>query len=426
MSGTFQLDGQLFPRDPLTKRWIRERAATQGPGEGIYIELQRLEMRFGTLATAEESNFFMDKFLAGGLHTAVLPHPETGSLQTFTGVAISDYGFSFNEVDRDSYALNPRLILSGIPVAQLDWWNLQFPYRRSIQIAANDALPINYPIRFYATGTTASDIYVRSSVSGEDLRIVYQGVTELNRDLTVYNTSEIELFFPLQAAIGGAGSDTTNYHLYYGNKVYPGNALQDRNSVYNFFDGFEDGTLDKWIKNGGLDATNTTELAFQGIRSIKLLDISVGDLVNYSHVGNIDKSRISATVYVYKTSGGTNEFVEIIPKNQADLDIGTLRIEADLDIVWVNGVTNDTGANATNNVWIKFEMEINTSTDNIIIRKDDVQIYSGMLQTSGANYKTLQLSTDAAGIIVWFADNVIVREIAQNEPTITIGLEESA
>ncbi|MHC4413233.1 MAG: hypothetical protein ACYSW6_09760 [Planctomycetota bacterium] len=119
MSGTFQLDSQLFPKDPLTKRWTRQRVATSGPGEGIFIDFWQLEMRFGTLSTQAESDFFMDKFLADGLHDAILPHPEDGSLQSFTGVAIANYSFSFGDVDRDSFAENPTLTLASIPVARL-------------------------------------------------------------------------------------------------------------------------------------------------------------------------------------------------------------------------------------------------------------------------------------------------------------------
>jgi hypothetical protein len=67
VSGTFSLDGNLFPKDPLTKRWTRQRTATGGPGEGIFIDFWRLEMRFGTLDTVGESDFFMGKFLESGL-----------------------------------------------------------------------------------------------------------------------------------------------------------------------------------------------------------------------------------------------------------------------------------------------------------------------------------------------------------------------
>jgi hypothetical protein len=119
MSGTFQLDSALFPRDPLTKRWTRQRVATGSQGEGIFIDFWQLEMRFGTLDTQGESDFFMDKFLAGGLHDAVLPHPEDGSLQSFTGVAIANYTFSFGDVDRDAFALNPTLTLASVPVVRL-------------------------------------------------------------------------------------------------------------------------------------------------------------------------------------------------------------------------------------------------------------------------------------------------------------------
>jgi hypothetical protein len=119
MSGTFQLDSVLFPRDPLTKRWTRQRVATDSQGEDIFVDLWRLEMRFGTLDTQGESDFFMNKFLAGGLHDAVLPHPEDGSLQSFTGVAIANYNFSFGDVDRDGFALNPTLTLASVPVERL-------------------------------------------------------------------------------------------------------------------------------------------------------------------------------------------------------------------------------------------------------------------------------------------------------------------
>lgn len=119
MSGTFQIDGNLYPRDPLTKTWQRQRTATGGQGEGIFIDFWQLDMRFGTLDLIGESDFFMDKFLEAGLHTVVLPHPEDGSLQTFTGVAIADYSFSFNDIDRDVWAVNPRLVMTSIPVARL-------------------------------------------------------------------------------------------------------------------------------------------------------------------------------------------------------------------------------------------------------------------------------------------------------------------
>lgn len=427
MSGTFQLDGSLFPKDPLIKRWVRERAGTQGPGEGIYVDVWRLEMSFGTLDIIGESNYFMSKFQESGLHTAVLPHPETGALTTFTGVAITEYAFSFGDTDHDNYALNPRLILSAIPVVQIDWWNLAMPYRRNIQITANDALDTDCPIRFYATGTTAADIHALSSVSGEDLRVIYQGDTELDRDLTIYNAGEIELFFSLQTAIGGGGSDTTNYYLYYGNKIYPGTALKDRDNIYNFFDGFEDGTLNKWTKNGALDAENSTDVAYEGNRSIKLWDILRDfDIVDYSHTENINVSRLEATIYIYKDVYSLNRYVNVTFVNQSDASIGLFRIENDLDIIWDDGIINNTGVKATNNVWAQYKLEINTTTDSVIIKKDGVQIYSGGLETSGTNYKTLHLQTEELETVRWYADNVIIRKIPQNPPVITIGMEEAA
>ncbi len=114
MSGTFKLDGQLFPVDPIRKRWSREEIASSGVGESIFPAFWRLELEFPTLHTPDEVAFFYDRWTAGGLHTAVLPHPRTGQLVGFTGVNIPEWAGEMNDVDSNAWSENPRLVLGHI------------------------------------------------------------------------------------------------------------------------------------------------------------------------------------------------------------------------------------------------------------------------------------------------------------------------
>lgn len=117
MSGTYQIDGILFPKNPLSKRWQRSAIATTGVGESIYSDFWQIELSFGALKVADEMSFLEDRWLTGGLHTAVLPHPETGSLTSFTGVNIQDVSFEFTDVDSDYWADGGRTLINHISLS---------------------------------------------------------------------------------------------------------------------------------------------------------------------------------------------------------------------------------------------------------------------------------------------------------------------
>lgn len=103
---------ELFPKNPLTKRWNPRRIGTKGTREPIYSAFWSIDLGFGILETAAESSFFESRFISGGLYNAVLPHPITGHLTGFTGVAIDAYAYELGDIDSDYWALNPRLTLS--------------------------------------------------------------------------------------------------------------------------------------------------------------------------------------------------------------------------------------------------------------------------------------------------------------------------
>jgi hypothetical protein len=117
MSGTYKLDGSLFERNPLTKTWARQQVAVRGTNEPIFTDFWRLDMSFVWLESETEMNFFENKFIIGGEHTAQLPHPQTGHLTGFTGVYIAEFSYEFNEYERNKYSVAGRMVLEHISLS---------------------------------------------------------------------------------------------------------------------------------------------------------------------------------------------------------------------------------------------------------------------------------------------------------------------
>lgn len=117
MSGTYQLSQinsatmELFPQNPIAKRWTSNRVATGGTREPIFSAFWQVELNFGSLEVQGESDFFESRFIAGGLYNAILPHPITGALVGFTGTSIEETSFEFTDVERDFWAEGTRVML---------------------------------------------------------------------------------------------------------------------------------------------------------------------------------------------------------------------------------------------------------------------------------------------------------------------------
>lgn len=117
MSGTYQLSQfnsstmELFPQNPIAKRWTPNRVATGGTRKPIFSAFWQVELTFGSLEVQGESDFFESRFIGGGLYRAILPHPITGALVGFSGTSIEDASFEFNDIDRDFWAEGTRVVL---------------------------------------------------------------------------------------------------------------------------------------------------------------------------------------------------------------------------------------------------------------------------------------------------------------------------
>ncbi len=112
----------------------------------------------------------------------------------------------------------------SVSVPYSPWWHSAYGQRRAIVILNNvaTALPANYPVHLHFdanTTPTAAELYTASlsTEKGDDVRIVYQNQTELNRHVQNFSSTAIDIFFPIQASIPAGASDSASYQLYYGN-----------------------------------------------------------------------------------------------------------------------------------------------------------------------------------------------------------------
>jgi hypothetical protein len=122
----------------------------------------------------------------------------------------------------------------------LNWWNTDYDYRRQVTIVNNAASTLNAGYSVCVTMDTASLILAgKVLASGDDLRIIYwSGSTwnELDRDTIDVNSASTQIWFKTQAAIEANGVDS-NYYAYYGNPS-SGSPPANKSNVYLWFDDF--------------------------------------------------------------------------------------------------------------------------------------------------------------------------------------------
>lgn len=99
---SYRLDGQDFTCGPLSKRWSQQQIGRRGNVEAIFSAFWQLELTFGDRPKSD-AVFFESRWFAGGLHTISAPHPNTGMMTGFTGVAIRDVSYGYTDIERNSW-----------------------------------------------------------------------------------------------------------------------------------------------------------------------------------------------------------------------------------------------------------------------------------------------------------------------------------
>lgn len=99
---SYRLDGQNFTCGPLSKRWDQQQIARKGTVESVFAAFWQLELTFGDRPVSD-AKFFESRWFAGGFHTISVPHPTTGVMTGFTGVAIRDVSYGYTDIERNSW-----------------------------------------------------------------------------------------------------------------------------------------------------------------------------------------------------------------------------------------------------------------------------------------------------------------------------------
>jgi hypothetical protein len=189
----------------------------------------------------------------------------TKTYQLFVGQPGHTYSFRCRASDNaDNQGTYPDTADTSVRVdptvrPPTPWWNAEYAQKRNLLIINqdDDYLPGHYPIKMHFDSTTtptAQEIYDASlsSTKGNDVRVVYNDATELNRTVQRFTATQIDLWFPLQASLGGGGSLNGAYQLYYGNAA-AGSPPADPNAV--FLPATDSNTMGLWHFQEGSGST---------------------------------------------------------------------------------------------------------------------------------------------------------------------------
>lgn len=157
--------------------------------------------------------------------------PVAKTYDLFTGQVGHTYAFRCRAVDnannRGNYPTAADTSTRVDPTArpQAPWWDSAYSFKRNLTILNNMpgvTLPAGYPVHLHFDSTTtptAAEIYnaSRSSPKCNDLRIVYNDTTELDRVIQNCSSSAIDIWFRTQVPTPGGASNGTAHQLYYGN-----------------------------------------------------------------------------------------------------------------------------------------------------------------------------------------------------------------
>lgn len=105
------------------------------------------------------------------------------------------------------------------------WWDSAYSGKRNITILNNmpgRTLPAGYPVHLHfdgSTSPTAAELYDASYSTPKcnDLRIVHNDTTELDRVVQSCSSDEIDIWFRTQSDIAGGSSNNADHQLYFGN-----------------------------------------------------------------------------------------------------------------------------------------------------------------------------------------------------------------
>ncbi len=321
-----------------------------------------------------------------------------------------------------------------------EWWNLNYDYRKKINLTNNDGSTLKYGYSVKLTVDTSDLISNNKMLSNcDDLRIVWKNGTQrmqLDRVLeTSCNSAQTEVWFATQEDISGSG-ESGDYYLYYGYDSAT-NPPNDREEVFLVWDDFESYSLDNFPGNGWVDDPEfgTNDFQVKSNAGNKFLQ-SQATASSYHRVWKGDSSwddyKIEArmkhdsfqfagiTFRRQPFSGSYYDQYTMISDDRAASNKLTIRR-------WAGGASNYAQLVADNTdfddtIWHNFTIEV--IDDNVKVYRDGVNYIDYDLGLSSPTYSTgghvgLMSYSDATSF-----DDIKVRLLVNNEPDTALNDEE--
>jgi len=169
----------------------------------------------------------------------------TKTAEIFNGLAGRTYYFRVRAMDNqgnwEAWPLGDGDTFTRVDPAAappVSWWNHAWQWKRNLVVLNNDSdsMASHFPVHVHfdnTTSPTAAEIYNASQApnKGDDVRILFNNQTELNRVIQGFTATAIDIWFSVQAGIGGGQADSTSYQMYFGNPQ-PATPPTNVNSIF--------------------------------------------------------------------------------------------------------------------------------------------------------------------------------------------------
>ena len=175
----------------------------------------------------------------------LLDVPASKPYELFTGMPGHTYYFRCRATDNagntNAYPADgdtfTKVDLSARPAA--GWWDETWAAKYNLTILNNMPgllLPAGYPVHLHfdsGTSPTAAQVFAASLSTPKcnDLRIVANDTTEVDRKVDRCDATAIDMWFRTQVGIPAATSDNVSHQLYFGN-ASAGAAPSDRSNIF--------------------------------------------------------------------------------------------------------------------------------------------------------------------------------------------------
>jgi len=326
----------------------------------------------------------------------------------------------------------------------LNWWNTNYDYRRQITIENNAASTLDAGYSICVTMDTASLILAgKILASGDDLRVVYLSDsiwTELDREVIDMNRTSTQIWFKTQASIEASSADS-NYYVYYGNPS-SGSPPANKSNVYLWFDDFNradnpDITTETpySVKTGGgvwsIENNNLKNVGASGDPN-KLIITALGDVntavdmlvkINVTSFAGGDLSRMGLSCCMDTSPSRGSGYCGLFHDDSNTLDLlndlrswgtqGTYSWSLDTWYYMRFRVVDPASRVGQVKVWQVGTNEPSTWTV-------DGSFGSGTARSYGEVGFAGSRTTD-----ITYFDDILIRFIADSEPSTSLGSEES-